>query len=339
MIKTTERALVFTVILILIVISSGVIGYMLIEGFSLLDALYMTVITISTVGFKEVHQMSDAGKLFTLILIIISIGLIGYSFTRITTFFVENKLRNLIVGATNKTVKKMKNHVIICGYGRNGQQAAKELIAHKTKVVIIDQNHEVTLSETNQNMKLIHGDATNDEALINAGIKNASSLITTLPDDADNLFVVLTARSLNQDCVIISRSFSESSEKKLRIAGVNNVVMPEKVGGAHMAKLIARPDTVEFLEHLSITGDSPTNIEEILCSEMDSSYINKTIYEIGVRKKFGANIIGFKSAEGNYIMNPHPDTKLEPNSKLFILGTAEQIRAMKEFLQSAEKKK
>ena len=111
--------------------------------------------------------------------------------------------------------------------------------------------------------------------------------------------------------------------------------MPEKVGGAHMAKLTERPDTVEFLEHLSVSGDSPTNIEEIVCSDINSEFINKTIYEIGVRKRFGANIIGYKTSSGDFIMNPHPDTKVEPNSKLFILGTAEQIKYMKEFLQSS----
>lgn len=332
MIKATERALILTVILILLVIFLGILGYMIIEGFSFMDALYMTVITISTVGFKEVHYMSDAGKLFTVVLIIVSLGLIGYSLSRITNYFIENKLRNLIVGATTKTVKKMKNHTVICGYGRNGQQAAKELLAMHKQIIIIDQDQEIAQNNSNQKIKIIHGDATNDEILIKAGIKNANSLITTLPNDADNLFVVLTARSLNPDLIIISRTFSESSEKKLRIAGVNNVVMPEKVGGTHMAKLTASPDTVEFLEHLSVLGDSPTNIEEIICKHMKEEYKNKTIYEIGVRKKFGANIIGYKSAEGNYVINPHPDTKVEPNSKLFILGTPEQIKYMKDFL-------
>jgi voltage-gated potassium channel len=332
--KPKERTIFFLSILLLIVFSGGVIGFMLIEHLSFLDSLYMTVITVSTVGFKEIHEFSNGGRIFTIILIIISIGLIGFSFTRITTFFVENKLRNLIVGATTKTGKKMKNHVIICGYGRNGQQAASELLAHKTDIVIIDQNNEISLENSSSHARLMFGDATNDDILIKAGIRKANSLITTLPNDADNLFVVLTARSLNPGLVIISRSFSASSEKKLRIAGVNNVVMPEKVGGAHMAKLIARPDTVEFLEKLSFTGDSPTNIEEVLCDDINSSYINKTIFEIGVRKKFGANIIGYKSSDGTYFMNPHPNTKIEPNSKLFILGTTKQLDSMKEFLRS-----
>ncbi len=336
MIQGKERAILLTVIFILIIFIGGVIGYMLIEDFSFLDALYMTVITISTVGYKEVHDFSDGGRIFTIILIIISLGIIGYSFTRVTTFIVENKLKKLVLGATIKTGKKMKNHIILCGYGRNGQQATRELLAHKSEVVIIDRNNDISLVVSDSHARLMYGDATSDEILIKAGIRKASSLITTLPNDADNLFVVLTARSLNPELVIISRSFDERSEKKLRIAGVDNVVMPEKVGGSHMAKLIARPDTVEFLEHISVTGESPTNIEEIFCSDMKSEFINKTISEIGVKKKFGANIIGFKAPDGNYIVNPPVDTKLLPHSKLFLLGTSEQIHFLKEFLQSPE---
>jgi voltage-gated potassium channel len=333
MIKANERAIVFTALLILIIISIGVVGFMILEDFSLIDSIYMTVITISTVGFTEVHTLSEEGRIFTIVLIILSLGVIGYSLTTIMTFLIENKFRYLLAGETFKIGKKMKNHVIICGYGRNGQQALKELIAHNTAAVVVDSDLETNLVDTSGDVKIIHGDATIDDTLLRAGILKAGSLITTLPNDADNLFVVLTARALNPNLVIISRAFSESNEKKLRIAGVNSVVMPEKVGGTHMAKLIARPDTVEFLEHISVGGDSPTNIEEILCDDMNSDYINKTIFEIGVRKKFGANIIGYKAANGDYIINPEPDTKLVPNSKLFILGTPEQIASMREFLR------
>ena len=169
-----------------------------------------------------------------------------------------------------------------------------------------------------------------------AGIKKARAIISTLPNDADNLFVALTAKSLNQDITIVTRSTSEANEKKLRAAGVKSVVMPEKLGGAHMAKLIARPDIVEFLEHLSITGEDPTNLEEIECKNLPEDFINRTIYEIGVRKKSGANIVGFKTPEGEYIINPTPDTKVIPHSKLFVLGTREQIDSMKSMLSGGK---
>ena len=227
----------------------------------------------------------------------------------------------------------MENHVIVVGYGRNGKQVVKEMLTLGLKLVVVDQNHELVINNMGLPVRFIEGDATDDEVLIKAGIKSARSLISTLPNDADNLYVVLTARSLKHDLKIISRASSESSEKKLRMAGVDNVVMPERVGGAHMATLIAQPDIVEFLDHLTIHSDIPTQLTEIMCNELPPDLINKPIKEIGFRRKSGANIIGFKTATGDYIINPTPDTKLLPNSKLFVLGTREQIENMKEMMR------
>lgn len=181
-------------------------------------------------------------------------------------------------------------------------------------------------------VRFIEGDATQDEVLLKADIKTALSLITTLPNDADNLFVVLTARSLNPELKIISRASSESSEKKLRMAGVDSVVMPERVGGAHMATLVAKPDVVEFLEHLTIHSNEATQLMEIMCTDLPEDLLNKPIREIGIRRKTGANIIGFKTVSGEVIINPSPDTKLIPDSKLFVLGTTKQIEHMKNIL-------
>ena len=226
----------------------------------------------------------------------------------------------------------MENHIVIVGYGRNGKQAVSELIAFGSRMVVIDEDHELVISKLDSPVRFIEGNATEDEVLIKANIKTARSLITTLPNDADNLFVVLTARSLNPDLKIISRASSESTEKKLRMAGVDNVVMPERIGGAHMATLVAQPDIVEFLEHLSIHGDDRTQLMEIMCSNLPPELINKPIREIGVRRLSGANIIGFKTATGEMIMNPTPDTKLVPNTKLFVLATKDQREQMIELL-------
>jgi len=227
----------------------------------------------------------------------------------------------------------MENHVIICGYGRNGQQAAKELAANNQPFIVIDQNHDTVMKNISSKMAIMEGDATTDEVLLKANIKRAKALITTLPIDADNLYVVLTARSLNPGLTIISRASDESTEAKLKFAGVNNIVMPEKVGGAHMASLVTRPDVIEFLEHLSIHGDEPTNLEEIVCSYLLENEPNKTINDLGIRKKTGANIIGFKQPDGKFILNPGPDTEVIQGSKFFILGTRDQVEKMKELLQ------
>jgi voltage-gated potassium channel len=309
----------------------GVTGYMLIEDDNFLNALYMTIITISTVGFGEIHKLSDGGKIFTMFLIISSFTTFAYALTTISTHFFEGQLRFFLRGYGTKTIKKMQNHVVICGYGRNGQQVAKELKVYGHPYVIIDQKKEVMPSQADTSA-FIEGDATRDDVLLRANIRTAKALITTLPIDADNLYVVLTARALNPNLEIISRATDESTETKLRMAGVDNVVMPERVGGAHMANLVTRPDIIEFLDHVSVHGKHPTTLEEIICQDLPDSAMAKTIHEIGIRRITGANIIGYKAPDGHYILNPSPDTRVIPGAKLFVLGTPDQIQKMKDIL-------
>jgi voltage-gated potassium channel len=227
----------------------------------------------------------------------------------------------------------MKNHVIICGFGRNGQQVATELFAHKKNFVVVDKEFSIPQEGFEKYGKFIEGDATIDETLQEANIEQAHALITTLPLDADNLYIALTARSMNPGLNIISRAADINSEKKLKRAGVNSVVMPERVGGSHMASLVARPDIIEFMEHLSIHGEDPTHLEEIACSELPDHVMGKTIHELNVRTRSGVNIIGFKTQEGNFIMNPMPDTKIEQGTKLFILASKAQINSMMNLLK------
>jgi voltage-gated potassium channel len=318
---------------LLVVISMGTFGYMFIDDYGFIDALYMTIITVSTVGFKEAQPLDDAGKLFTIFLIFMSLGVLAYFFSSLANRIFRSQVRLLYLGYNKKKKrKKMENHVIVVGYGRNGKQVVEELTAFGTSMVILDEDHELIVSNMDNPIRFIEGNATEDEALQKANIATARSLITTLPNDADNLFVVLTARSLNPDLKIISRASSESSERKLRMAGVDSVVMPERVGGAHMATLVAKPDIVEFLEHLTIHGDNDTELMEIMCNNLPANLINKPILEVGIRRLSGANIIGFKTASGELIINPTPDTKLIPNSKLFVLATKDQLKQLNEIL-------
>lgn len=284
-ISGNKPKLIFAAILLALLLSSGTAGFMIIESFTFLESIYMTIITISTVGYGEVHELSSAGKIFTAILILLSLGVLAYVASIITTQLFEGQLGYFLRGHKNKSrLKKMKNHVIICGYGRNGQQAIKELEAHKNDFIVVDSDHNLILDNVKPGFNMIEGDATDEEVLVAVGLLTAHSIITTLPSDADNLFVTLTARSLNPNITIISRASSESSEKKLKLAGANNIVMLERIGGAHMATLVARPDVMEFLEHLSIHGSNPTNLEEIMCEDLPKGAINKTIFEIGVRQ-------------------------------------------------------
>jgi len=320
-------------ILILITITLiGIAGYCFIENYSLLDAIYMTAITIATVGYEEVHPLSENGKIFTIFLIVFSWGTFAYAVSVVTSHFISLNLRDTFHRLkTISRIKKMKNHIIICGYGRNGQQAANELLAYHQDFVVIEQN-KVLVDENKEKINIIQGDSTTDETLIEAGVQHARALITALPIDADNLFVALTVRALNPDILIVSRATFESSEKKLHIAGVNHVIFPEKVGGSQMAVLVSHPDVVEFLNHLSIHGSSPTNLEEIDCGSLHKANGTLTIKDLGFRKAIGINIIGFKTPSGEFVINPMPDTILVPNSKLFVLGTKEQVMKMKEIL-------
>ncbi len=339
---SVKTRVVIGISMIVFIVVMGVTGYMAIEGDNFLNALYMTVITISTVGFGEIHKLSVPGKIFTIFLIISSFTTYAYALTTLSTHFFEGQLQYLLKGYKSKTIKKMENHVVVCGFGRNGRQVVDELIAHGHQYVVIDKDHDTVSEHPEYSNYFIEGDATVDDVLIKANIKTAKSLITTLPIDADNLYVVLTARALNPNLIIVSRGSDDLAERKLRMAGVDSVVMPEKVGGAHMAALVANPDIVEFLDHLSVHSDDPTILEEIVCKDLPDEAKRKTIYEIGIRRKTGANIIGFKTPDGRYVLNPGPTTKVSRGSKLFVLGTPEQITKMRQLLREDwenEKKK
>lgn len=307
----------------------GTVGYSAIEGYSLIDAFYMTIITVSTVGFHEVVPLSDLGKMFTSFLIIFSFGIFAYAITYITRYVVTGEALTYFKDyKVNSTLSSISQHVIVCGYGRNGRQAIKTLKAYGQPYVIIEQKEEM-LSELKENNELyVKGDATSEETLTTAGIKRAKSLITTLPRDAENVFVVLTSREMNKNLTIISRAYQDSSEKKLRIAGADNVIMPDKVGGAHMASLVVTPDVYEFLDHISVMGSNEVNLEEINFKHVPEKFQHKTIGDLDKSYHTGCLIIGFRSPDGDYTVNPSRETKIVPNSKLFVLGKPEQIKLL-----------
>ena len=318
--------------LILSITLIGVIGFMLIEGYRLLDAFYMTIITIATVGFQEVHPLSDPGRLFTAFLIVTSFGTFAYSITAISKYVVDGEFNLYFKNKRlTKEISKLEGHVIICGYGRNGKQAAHVLKKHNQRFVVIEQKKTVITKMSEKYRELVlEGDSTRDEVLENAGIAKARALITTLPVDADNLFIVLSARALNPKLTIISRASDDNTDKKLKIAGATNVIMPDKIGGAHMASLVMKPDVIEFIDFITGQGGDQISLEEITFNNLPDHFKNKTIRDLEIRNKSGANIVGFKTAQGEYIINPSPDTLVIHDAKLFVLGTSEQIAKLKE---------
>ncbi|MGZ3930251.1 MAG: potassium channel family protein [Bacteroidia bacterium] len=313
---------------------AGTVGYWLIEGYGLLDAFYMTIITVATVGYEEVHPLSSGGKIFTIFLIITSFGTFAYAVSSITRFVIDGEFNELYKNRKlNAAIEKLSDHVIICGYGRNGRQAAQVLKKHNRRFVVVENNSEITNAITHKFSDLVvNGDSTKDETLIKAGIMKARALITTLPVDADNLFIVLSARNLNRNITIISRASEDNSDTKLKIAGANNVIMPDKVGGAHMASLVMKPDVVEFIDFITAEGGDNINLEEITFDSVSEDLRHKTLKDLEIRNKSGANIIGFKKATGEYLVNPSADTKIIPQSKIFVLGTPDQIKKLKEIL-------
>jgi voltage-gated potassium channel len=322
------------VLLLLAIVIIGTVGYMLIEDYSVVDALYMTIITMSTVGFGEVDPLSTGGRIFTFFLIVISFGIFAYAVTTLTRYIVDGIFRYYYMDVkVGKKIVKLKNHVIVCGYGRNGRQAMEELMQRNMDAVIIDSQENI-IDEIRgyPNMLYIQGDATNEETLESAGIKQARALITALPNDANNLFVVLTARELNPNLKIISRASDGQSVKKLKSAGATNVIMPDRIGGQRMAKLVAQPDVVEFLDYIMLQSPDAVYIEELSCNNLDSCFTNRSIGEWSIRKHTGANIIGLKTRDNKYVVNPGPDAKISSDDQLFVLGKKDQIQKLKDVL-------
>jgi len=325
---------IFPFFLLLVLIFAGTLGYMIIENYRLLDAFYMTVITVATVGYGEVHPLTDAGRIFTSFLIITSFGTFAYAVSSITRFVVDGEFNNIFkLQKLNTAVEKLSDHIIICGYCRNGRQAAQVLKKHNKRFVVIEKDSKITVTLTHKFQDLVlSGDSTQDEILLKAGILKAKALITTLPVDADNMFIVLTARNLNPKLTIISRASDDGSDIKIKIAGADNVIMPDRVGGAHMASLVMKPDVMEFIDYVTAQGGDNNNLEEITFENIPMHLENKTLKDLEIRNKSGANIIGFKTANGEYIINPSAETLIIPKAKIFVLGTPDQIKKMKELL-------
>jgi len=322
-------------ILMVLIVVVGVLGYIYIEDYPFVDALYMTIITVATVGYGEVHKLSDPGKIFTIFLIVSSLGIFAYSVSNIAIYAVEGIFANYFrENKLKRMIKKMEDHVIVCGFGRNGREVALNLAEENQKFIIIEQKESVGNFITEHFPDYIYtiGDATQEEVLLQAGVKKAKAIITTLPIDADNIYIILTAREFNPDIKIISRASEEHADGRLIRAGADKVIMPDKIGGQRMAKLVTQPDTIEFLEYIILQSGNEISLTEVPCENIDKCHLSKTIGELDVRKAIGINIIGIKTKEGSYIFNPTPDLRVKSTDKLFVLGTREQIENFKIFL-------
>jgi voltage-gated potassium channel len=318
-------------LLIFSILSIGTFGYMFLSNYTFIDAIYQTIITVTTVGFGEVKPFSETDKLFTIFLILTSISIFGYAVSSFSEYLVSGKLFNHFKHKkVEKKIGNLKGHTIVCGYGRNGKQAIAKLKSYQRDYVVIEQDKDLIEKLDLEGVLNIMGDGTTDEVLLKAGITNAKNLITALPSDADNLFVVLSARQLNKECKIISRAGNESSYSKLKIAGADNVIMPDKLGGEHMASLVVTPDVIEFVDRLTLEGETTANLEEISVDDLPKIYQNKTILDLDLRKKTGCTVIGYRNLDKDYIINPDANLTLVEGSHLIVLGRPEQIKKLRE---------
>ncbi len=308
----------------------GALGYRFIADYSWVEAFYMTIITVTTVGFGEIRPLSTEGKIFTVFLIILSVFIFAYALTVITEYILSrNSLQLLKKKKVRNQIENLKDHVVVCGFGRNGMQAAERLEAYKKPFVVIERDKEI-IEKYEDEVLFVEGDANEDEVLLLAGVERAQYLIAALPDDAVNLFVVLSARQLNSKLFIISRASLITSQKKLQLAGANKVIMPDKIGGDHMASLVVMPDLITFMDKLGTEGKNTTNLEEVAIENFSNQMDYNSLRDLDLRRKTGCTIIGYIEPNGNYIINPEADLKLEPKSKVIVLGRPEQIRKLNE---------
>lgn len=300
----------------------GVIGFMKIENWSFTDSVYMTIITISSVGFKEVHPLSELGRWHVIFLIVFSIGTLAIALNYITYRLADTKY--FFRRKMQKSINKLKDHYIIAGYGRMGKIICRELSKKKEKYIVIERNPDVVQQLTENGVFSILGDVTDDGVLSSAGLEYAKGLLTVVDSDADNVYCTLTARSLKEDLFIVARSETDRGTANLLRSGANKVINPYDAGGHAMAQVLLKPSTVELIE-LTTNGEGiGLKIDEIIIKE-NSSLIGKTIATSKIRDNYNVLIAAIKRSNGNIMLNPSPNELITKGDILFALGEPEQI--------------
>lgn len=326
-----------SILLAILLIICGTMGYVFIEGWNTLDSLYMTVITLATVGYQEVHQLSDAGHIYTIILIIIGVGFFLYVAGAVIQFMVEGRVRILLGRRRlDRKISRLKNHYIVCGYGRIGKVICHRLLHENFDVVVIDKNPDLAQTLDGLGFIYICGDATDEDFLTKAGIHEAKALIAALGTDTDNVFLVLTGRQLASDLNIIARAGTEAAKAKLAAAGANTVEAPYETGAASMAQRIIRPTVTSFLD-FAFAGQRRSkdiHMEEIPIAK--SSRLDGFILkDSGIRQKYNLIIIAIKKADDRMIFNPSFETRLHVGDTVIAVGEPANLKRLQEVLNPA----
>jgi len=325
------KELYYALAIVIGIIVLGIFGFMTIEGYSFSEALYMTVITVSTVGFKEVRELTLEGRYFTIFLILVSFGTFAFTLSSVSKYVITGTFQRYYKKyKMDSRINNLEGHVVLCGAGRNGIEALENLLAHGQEVVVIEMDGDIANELNDQGLYYIEGDATEEEVLLSAGIEKASALVTALPKDTDNVFVVLSARELNKDVRIVTRCTHDSSESKMKIAGANVVIMPDKVGGARMAGFVINHNVNRFIDTVSLRENGETYLIEFKVGELPSNNNKKTIGNIIDTLDTNCKIVGIMSADFNYVMNPPNDYEVLPKSQVFFFGKPAEIKKIKD---------
>lgn len=314
-----NRRVLALILIPFLLFAFGTVGYMLIEKWSVIDAFYMTAITLTTVGFGEVRTLTTGGRIFTVVLLVAGVAFVAYGLEYLLTANLGDTWRKRRM---MQTIENLENHVIVSGYGRVGQSAVASLLNSKRKVVVIEKDPEKTAELDQLDLTYLIGDATRDEVLQQAGIDRAWGMLICTGDDSRNLFIVLSARALNNNLYIVTRSVDAENDRKMRRAGANRVVSPYQIGGQHMANIVIRPHVTDFFDVVTLDGGIELWVEELIIGET-SSLVGKTVGEANIRQETGVSIIAM--LRENHSSIPKAHTQLQAGDELIVVGTREQL--------------
>ncbi|MEE4314169.1 MAG: NAD-binding protein [Desulfofustis sp.] len=318
--------------LLLIIIGFGTFGYTSVEHMAPFDAFYMTLITISTVGFGEITPLSQAGRAITVIIIIAGISLLTYTLGQIAKIFIEGELREILGRRKlGKQISGLTGHFIVCGFGRIGEVLCKELADERIRFVVIEKQPEKVELLEKMGYLYIAGDATADDVLLQAGLLTAKGLATAVTSDADNVFITLTAKGLKSDVFVLSRAADLKNEKKLLRAGASRVICPYNMGGARMAQILKKPTVVDFLDKAMMSGELGLKLEEAVV-QPSSLLVGKTLFTSNLRRDFGVIIVAIKKASCEMVFNPGPEATIDAEDVIVAIGKQEDIVRMRRVL-------
>jgi len=322
MLEKTINQLKIGATILFVTILVGTTGFMLIEHWDFLDSVYMTIITITTTGFQETHPLTHTGRIFTIILLVMGVGSIAYTGGRAAQLLIETQIFRR--RRMSKKLEGLKDHYIVCGYGRMGRYICDELATAKVDFVVVDNESAKIERVMEMDYLYLTGDATSDDVLTKAGVQNARGLVAVLSSDAENVFTTLSAKVLNPELYVVARAVEEETESKLIKAGASRVVKPYEIGGNRMAELLLRPGVIEFIDVVAREKNVDLSMEELPVSDK-SKLVGQTLAESPIRKDLNIIIVSINKVKGGFIYNPKSSTKIEAGDKLIALGEGSNL--------------